>query len=203
VTQTERAASLNDLQPDTGIAVLCCGPTLTAPSRQALLASVPAETEATLRVAFTLQPVNQFDQAGAMVWVDEQTWVKAGIEWCDGEPKISCVVTNDGFSDWSTQLYPGFDGGKTVSLRLRLHKVHPGPGQGPALVVEVADVATPDKWAMIRIASLRSGDKPWEMGLMTFAPMAAGCHTRFTELHLGPKEKLVHDADASEMVHEP
>lgn len=37
-------------------------------------------------------------RAEAMVLVDEQTWVKAGIEYCDGVPRLSCVVTNDGFS---------------------------------------------------------------------------------------------------------
>lgn len=136
-----------------------------------------------------------------MVWVDNDTWVKAGIEWCDGEPKISCVITNRGFSDWSTQSYPGFDGGKTVSLRLRLHKVHPGAEQGPALVFEIEDPSRPGTWAMARIASLQSGDKPWEMGCMTFSPLAAGGDASFTDFQLGPKKTTAHHADASEMVH--
>jgi hypothetical protein len=34
-----------------------------------------------------------------MVLVDENTWVKAGIEYCDAEPRLSCVVTNEGFSE--------------------------------------------------------------------------------------------------------
>lgn len=34
-----------------------------------------------------------------MVLVDENTWVKAGIEYCDAAPRLSCVVTNEGFSE--------------------------------------------------------------------------------------------------------
>ena len=35
----------------------------------------------------------------AMVLVDENTWVKAGIEYCDAVPRLSCVVTNEGFTE--------------------------------------------------------------------------------------------------------
>ena len=37
-----------------------------------------------------------------MILVDARTWVKAGIEFVDGTPRLAMVVTNDGFSDWST-----------------------------------------------------------------------------------------------------
>ncbi|CAE7246924.1 REE1 [Symbiodinium sp. CCMP2592] len=134
-----------------------------------------ADSEATMSLAFTLHPRAQFDQAGAMVIVDELTWIKAGIEFCDGVPRLSCVVTNHGFSDWSTQQWPHWDGSST-SLRLRLHRELPGPDQGPAVVVEAAPwhpgdtAATPAEFAFVRIASFRSEDKPWKMGVFCFAP---------------------------------
>ena len=81
-------------------------PLLVKNDAQTLLATVPSNVEATLTTAFTLKPVAQFDQAGIMVLVDESTWVKAGIEYTDGVPRLSCVVTNDGFSDWSTRALP-------------------------------------------------------------------------------------------------
>lgn len=120
-------------------------PLLVKSNGQSLVTTVPLDAEATLTLAFTLIPASQFDQAGAMIVVDEFTWVKAGIEWCDGEPKLSCVVTNDGFSDWSTQLWPHFDPvARTVSARVRVHRVLPGTDQGPALVFEAAPMSPGD-----------------------------------------------------------
>lgn len=46
---------------------------------------------------------SQFNQGGVMVYIDDNTWIKTGIEFVDKEPYISVVVTNK-FSDWSTSL---------------------------------------------------------------------------------------------------
>jgi regulation of enolase protein 1 (concanavalin A-like superfamily) len=81
-------------------------PLLVKHDAQTLLTPVAADMEATITTAFTLKPRAQFDQAGIMVLVDESTWLKAGLEFTDGAPRLSCVVTNDGFSDWSTQHWP-------------------------------------------------------------------------------------------------
>lgn len=45
-----------------------------------------------------------YDQAGLMIYLDEKHWLKTGIEFNDGQPMISSVVTNK-FSDWGTGLY--------------------------------------------------------------------------------------------------
>jgi regulation of enolase protein 1 (concanavalin A-like superfamily) len=42
----------------------------------------------------------KYDQAGLMARVDATTWLKCGIEYCDGIPLASAVVTRD-WSDWS------------------------------------------------------------------------------------------------------
>ena len=42
----------------------------------------------------------QYDQAGLMLWIDEETWIKCGIEYVDGVQQASAVVTR-GVSDWS------------------------------------------------------------------------------------------------------
>jgi len=47
---------------------------------------------------------HQYDQAGLMVRVSEQCWMKTSVEFEPHEPnRLGAVVTNYGYSDWSTQ----------------------------------------------------------------------------------------------------
>lgn len=36
-----------------------------------------------------------------MIYLDQKHWIKAGIEYNDGQPMIGSVVTNE-LSDWAT-----------------------------------------------------------------------------------------------------
>ena len=184
-------------------------PLLIKHDAQCLLTPVAADAESTLTTAFTLAPRAQFDQAGIMILVDERTWVKAGIEYTDGVPRLSCVVTNDGFSDWSTQAWGAWEAdSETTSIRVRVSKLLPGSEQGPALVFEAApwdaDTADADAhWFQVRIASLRSGARPWHMGFFAISPIeAAGSSVRFHHLRLGPKEQPVHSMDPLDAKHD-
>ena len=47
----------------------------------------------------------QYDQAGAMVRVDERRWLKTGIEYFDGRMRLSTVVTLD-YSSWAVGELP-------------------------------------------------------------------------------------------------
>lgn len=108
----------------------------------ALLASVPIADEITAKIEFEFEPKSQFDQAGLLIYIDDQHWVKCGIEYCDGTPRLSVVVTNE-FSDWSTQPW----GSNSVSLKV--HKVN----QSNSLVVEAASLGSTD-FQFVRIAHL-------------------------------------------------
>ena len=46
-----------------------------------------------------------YDQAGLMVRLDEQNWLKCGIEFVAGVQQVSAVVTRD-YSDWSIAPMP-------------------------------------------------------------------------------------------------
>ena len=52
---------------------------------------------------------DQYDQAGAMVRVDERHWLKTGVEYFDGRARFSTVVTND-HSSWAVADLPAGSG---------------------------------------------------------------------------------------------
>jgi regulation of enolase protein 1 (concanavalin A-like superfamily) len=58
---------------------------------------------------------HQYDQAGLMLRLDAERWIKAGLE-LDGELWLSVVVTN-GVSDWSQQPAPEPDADGYWSIR--------------------------------------------------------------------------------------
>lgn len=52
------------------------------------------------KVKISADYVTRFDQAGMMLRIDKENYIKAGIEYYEGEYKISTVVTHH-TSDWS------------------------------------------------------------------------------------------------------
>jgi regulation of enolase protein 1 (concanavalin A-like superfamily) len=66
------------------------------------------ELEDLISVRFRGEWAAQYDQAGLMLRVDAETWIKAGIERADGRDWLSVVVTR-GLSDWSQQPAPAPD----------------------------------------------------------------------------------------------
>mmetsp|Transcript_1275 Transcript_1275/g.2072 ORF Transcript_1275/g.2072 Transcript_1275/m.2072 type:complete len:265 (-) Transcript_1275:234-1028(-) len=93
----------------------------------ALVCTLNKDEEFTTDIEFEFTPKSQFDQAGLFVYLDDQHWIKFGIEYFDGSAKLSAVVTNI-YSDWSTQVWDGF------GARLRVHKI----AQSNSVVLEAA-----------------------------------------------------------------
>ena len=52
------------------------------------------------KVKITGEYKERFDQAGLMLRIDHENWIKAGIEYVDGKYNLSAVVTHK-TSDWS------------------------------------------------------------------------------------------------------
>ena len=77
----------------------------------ALLAPLAAGTA--MEVSFVADYDQQFDQAGLLVRVDAENWVKTGVEYCDGAAQLGAVVTR-GVSDWSSGPVPEW-AGRTVT----------------------------------------------------------------------------------------
>jgi regulation of enolase protein 1 (concanavalin A-like superfamily) len=68
-----------------------------------------------LGVRFKADFADQYDQAGLMLRIDAEHWIKAGLE-LDGQLWLSVVVTN-GVSDWSQQPAPAPDADGFYEIR--------------------------------------------------------------------------------------
>lgn len=66
---------------------------------------VDREGDFELTVTFAGEYTEQYDQAGIGLWLDDQNWIKSGIELVDGQHQISAVVTRE-VSDWSVVALP-------------------------------------------------------------------------------------------------
>lgn len=87
---------------------------------------------------------HQYDQAGLMIRISEECWVKASVEFEPDEPnKLGAVVTNHGYSDWSTQDVPD----SFTDFKLRLTR------EGSTYKVQYYQ-ATSEEWIQIRMFHL-------------------------------------------------
>ena len=79
----------------------------------ALLFDMPDRfvAETTFRGRFT----SKYEQAGLLLWENDQRWIKAGIENAGGRVNFAVVVT-DGRSDWSMAPVDGATGRWTIRL---------------------------------------------------------------------------------------
>jgi regulation of enolase protein 1 (concanavalin A-like superfamily) len=147
-------------------------------SGHALLYPLPQDSaiEVTFRADFT----DLYDQAGVLLRCDETTWIKAGIEFTDGVPHLSAVVTND-VSDWST--FPvGEWAGREVTVRVSR--------SGDAVTVRARVDAEP--WVMVRLAPLDPSAIS-SAGPFCAAPERAGLTVEFLGARLGPADAGLHE----------
>ncbi len=134
--------------------------------------------ELTTRVSGS--PRHQYDQAGLMVRLSPDCWLKTSIEHEPDEPhdRLGAVVTNHGYSDWSTQ--PASKGRGDVWLRVRLETL-------AAIVESSFDGA---EWQQLRVAHLaeRSPGASVDAGLYCCSPKVGGYRAEFHFLELRPSK---------------
>lgn len=139
-----------------------------------LFAEVTGDFVLTTRVSF--HPVNQYDQAGLMVRLSPSCWLKTSVEYePEGASRLGAVVTNDGWSDWSTQDFPADR--RTVGLRI-------GRRGGDYLVEAALDEGD---WRQIRLAHLQEDREGASVGAGLYAcsPKGSGFVAEFDFLHIG------------------
>ena len=98
----------------------------------------------------------QFDQCGLMIYIDNENWFKASIEYENKEySRLGSVVTNQGYSDWATN-----DIETCTSIWYRLSR------RGPDFLIESSFYNR--EFRQMRIFHLHSlGETSVEMGKKT------------------------------------
>lgn len=120
---------------------------------------------------------NEFDQAGLMVRITPQNWIKTSVEFQPDAPdKLSVVVTNLGYSDWSCQDFTNPD--NEIILRIKAER--------PDFIIEYKLPGSPENWTLIRIAHLHTDhpDIPIQAGIYCCSPGDEGFQAEFDYLEI-------------------
>jgi regulation of enolase protein 1 (concanavalin A-like superfamily) len=128
-----------------------------------------------LSVHVAAAPAHRYDQAGLMVRLSPQCWLKASVEYEPGGPdRLGAVVTNGGYSDWSTQDYRPSPAG----LWLRVRR------EGSDYLVEWSEGRA--SWTQLRIARLHDdpGEAAVPCGVYACSPRGAGFAAEFRDLRI-------------------
>lgn len=134
----------------------------------ALLAEIGGDFALETRVR--TQPVHQYDQAGLMVRLSPECWLKTSVEHEPGAPsRLGAVITNGGWSDWSTQ---DLDPALAREMGFRVTR------SGADYLVEA--MVGHGAWSQIRLGRLHDNrDGPVQAGLYACSPKGAGLEVRF------------------------
>ena len=121
-----------------------------------------------------------YDQAGLMVRLAEDQWLKAGIEYADGTMLLSSVLTL-GTSDWATAAWRG----DAADFYLRL-TVARG-------VLRLQASTDGKHWPLVRLCSFPVASR-YLVGPMCCTPERAGLQARFTQFVTSPPlDRDLHD----------
>jgi regulation of enolase protein 1 (concanavalin A-like superfamily) len=134
--------------------------------------------ESAMEVSFILDYTEQFDQCGIFLTADDENWIKAGVEFCDGYPQVGAVVTRT-TSDWSSARIAQWVG-KEVTVR--------ASRSGDAITIRAG---IGGDLQLVRVAPLTS-TLTWKAGPMACAPTRAGLVTTITGWSIGDKDQELH-----------
>jgi uncharacterized protein len=113
----------------------------------------------------SFEPVHQYDQAGLMVRLSPECWLKTSVEYEPGPTnRLGVVVTNAGYSDWSTQEVPG------SLLRIWLRVERAGSDYHVEWSIDGSE------WTQLRLGHLHEDDglRSVAAGIYACSPRAAG-----------------------------
>ncbi|WP_431246447.1 DUF1349 domain-containing protein [Leifsonia xyli] len=141
----------------------------------------PFEIDTAVEVQFLADMSEQFDQAGVIVRVDENHWVKAGTEFADGVLRVSAVVT-DIYSDWSTAPVPGWQN-RRVTIRM----------SWATGALSIRARCDDEDFELIRLAPWNPHERSVvQAGPYLCAPERSGFRAEFISWRVGPRDAALH-----------
>ena len=140
---------------------------------------VPFAQDSAMEVEFTTAFSEQCDQAGVFVRVDDETWIKAGVEFADGLPQLGAVVTR-GASDWSVAPVPDWLDRRVL---IRVSR------SGDALTIRAS--VDGGELRLVRVAPL-APDAVVQAGPFICAPTRAGLTVPFHAWRATPADGSLH-----------
>jgi len=144
-------------------------------SGHGLLAELKAN--AAMEIEFFLDFEGQFDQAGLLLFADNEHWTKAGVEFSDGIAQVGAVVTNY-FSDWSVS--PVSDWNKKW-VRVRISRTDK----------DITVRAGVGSLRLMRVAPIDE-TLSWQCGPMVSSPTREGLTVRFRNWQLLDADESLH-----------
>ncbi len=133
---------------------------------------VPAKGDFTASVTFEGAYEELYDQAGLMVRIDAEHWIKVGIEHSDGVTNFSLVATRTA-SDWSVISQPLLSGPRSV----RITRI------GAAVLAHYRTAE--GQWQLMRVCPFPATPDIM-VGPMACSPQRAGFKARFSEFRIDP-----------------
>lgn len=136
-----------------------------------LCARVTCDFEMTTHVALFAK--HQYDQAGLMVRFSDACWLKTSVEYEPEEAdRLGAVVTNHGYSDWSTQ-----DVVDLHRIHLRVRR------EGSDYTVDASFDGV--DWSQLRMAHLHhEADAAVQCGVYACSPKGPGFRAEFNHLNI-------------------
>ncbi|MCY6372622.1 DUF1349 domain-containing protein [Clostridium ganghwense] len=134
---------------------------------------IETEKDFVMTTKVKFNAIHQFDQCGLIVRIDEDNWLKTSIEYELGNPpKLGGVVTNLGYSDWSTEELDF----QVNEAKFRITR----EDKDYKIEVNVADRG----WRQLRICHLHSTEKKVKCGIYCCSPIDNGYEVSLKDLKI-------------------
>ncbi|KAA2213449.1 DUF1349 domain-containing protein [Teichococcus oryzae] len=138
----------------------------------------PGDFTASLRIRARYEAL--YDQAGIMLRLGHDRWIKAGLEWSDGVAMLGSVLTLDR-SDWATGPFAGDPG--DFWLRVTVARG----------VLRLQASADGRHWPLVRLCPFPQAER-YQVGPMCCTPERAGLRVLFSDFALSaPLGRDLHD----------